>query len=72
MKNRFLRRALAALDSHPVLTVAMLRLVFLLSGPVNAALAMSRVRYSQYLLGTAVGMLPAMCFFSLTMSCWVQ
>ncbi len=62
LRHRFPR--LDALDDrlarHGRLTVATLRLVFFLSPPLNWALGTMRVRVSDYVLGTAVGILPGL------------
>ena len=43
---------------HGVLTVALLRLVFLLAPPLNWSLGATRVRFRDYVLGTGIGILP--------------
>ena len=55
--NRWMARALAALDRRPVLTIALLRTVFWISPPLNYALALSDVRLRSYLVGSALGLL---------------
>jgi uncharacterized membrane protein YdjX (TVP38/TMEM64 family) len=68
------RRLLDKLDARPVRTIALLRLVFILSPPLNYALALSRVRFRDYLLGSALGLLPptalAVVFFDRVLA-WV-
>jgi uncharacterized membrane protein YdjX (TVP38/TMEM64 family) len=60
LHDRFPR--LRALDDrllhHGVLTVALLRLVFLLAPPLNWSLGATRVRFRDYVLGTGIGILP--------------
>lgn len=46
------------LEHHGVLTVALLRLVFLLAPPLNWSLGATRVRFRDYVLGTGLGILP--------------
>ena len=46
------------LEHHGVLTVALLRLVFLLAPPLNWSLGATRVRFRDYVLGTGIGILP--------------
>lgn len=51
-----MRKALAKLDERPVRTVAILRLALMVSPPLNYALAMSRVRFRDYFVGSAIGL----------------
>ncbi len=53
---RFLQRALDRLESHPVQTIALLRLVLWLAAPLSYALASSRVRVRDVALGSALGL----------------
>ena len=55
----FVRGALSRLQDRPVLTVALIRLVLLLSPLANAPLAMAGVKVRHNLAGTALGILPA-------------
>jgi uncharacterized membrane protein YdjX (TVP38/TMEM64 family) len=50
------RRVLSGLERRPVLTVASLRAVMLLSPPLNYALALSPVRQAHHLIGSALGL----------------
>jgi uncharacterized membrane protein YdjX (TVP38/TMEM64 family) len=54
---RWVRRILAQLDKRPILTVALLRLFLWLAPALNYALALSRVRYRDYLVGSALGLI---------------
>ena len=63
-RSRLLRRALAHLEARPIRTIALLRVVFLVSPPVSYALALSPVRYRQFLAGSALGLLPAIAFLA--------
>ena len=54
------------LDNHPVLSVAALRLIFQTVPALNYALALAKVRFSRYFIGTAIGLpLPIFiyCYF---------
>ncbi len=53
----WVRRALAQLETRPVRTIALLRLVFILSPPLNYALAMSPTPFRHYVLGSALGLI---------------
>ncbi|MFO0666112.1 MAG: VTT domain-containing protein [Polyangiaceae bacterium] len=62
-----LARAFDRLEAHPVRTVALLRTVFWLSAPFNYALATSRIKTRDYILGSAIGLLipvPAIVLFT--------
>ncbi len=52
----WVRRLLTRIDERPVRTVALIRLLLWVFPPVNYALAMSPVRYRDYLLGSALGL----------------
>jgi uncharacterized membrane protein YdjX (TVP38/TMEM64 family) len=69
--SRPFRRAIEALSSHPIAVVAGLRSLLLLSAPVNLVLALSSIRYRDYLIGTAVGLLPPLAFYGATLECWI-
>jgi uncharacterized membrane protein YdjX (TVP38/TMEM64 family) len=60
LRERFPRlRALDdRLERHGVVTVVVLRLLLFLAPPLNWALGASRVRVRDYVLGTAIGVLP--------------
>jgi uncharacterized membrane protein YdjX (TVP38/TMEM64 family) len=53
------RRLLAHLGDRPVRTIALLRVVLWMNPPLNYALAMSTVRLRDYVVGSAIGLLPA-------------
>jgi uncharacterized membrane protein YdjX (TVP38/TMEM64 family) len=63
IKRPFLRRILARLESHPIGTVVILRLLLVLTPALNYALAMSKVRYREYLIGSAVGLVAPVALF---------
>lgn len=53
---KFAQRALDRLEAHPVQTVALLRLVLWLAPPLSYALASSKLRVRDHLVGSAVGL----------------
>ena len=57
VKQRHVKTLLSKLDQHPVLVVFALRALFWVSPPITYALALTRVRFRDYLLGSAVGLL---------------
>ena len=56
LKWKWVQRVLARLDQRPILTVALLRLVLWIAPALNYALALSRIRYRDYLVGSALGL----------------
>jgi uncharacterized membrane protein YdjX (TVP38/TMEM64 family) len=52
----FIQRVLRNIDSRPVLTVALLRLVFQTAPPLNYALALTGIRWRDNLVGSALGL----------------
>lgn len=57
LKWSWAKKAMAKVESKPLLTVIGLRAVFALSPPLNYALALSPVRFRQHIAGSAVGLL---------------
>jgi uncharacterized membrane protein YdjX (TVP38/TMEM64 family) len=51
-----LRHLLSKIESRPVTTVALLRLVFQTAPPLNYALAMTAIRWRDHLVGSLVGL----------------
>lgn len=63
------QRLLARLDERPVLTIALLRTVFMLSPPLNYALAMSKTRLRHYVLGSAIGLVLPLAAWAFLSGC---
>jgi uncharacterized membrane protein YdjX (TVP38/TMEM64 family) len=60
------RRLLSKIDSRPVTTVALLRLLFQTAPPLNYALAMTAIRWRDHLIGSLLGLpvpVTGMAFF---------
>ena len=51
-----IRRLLSKIDSRPVMTVALLRLIFQTAPPLNYALPMTAVRWRDHLVGSVLGL----------------
>jgi uncharacterized membrane protein YdjX (TVP38/TMEM64 family) len=60
IEHRWLQRVQARLEAQPIRTVALLRAVLVISPPVTYALALSRVRFVPFFLGSAIGLVPPM------------
>lgn len=56
IERPFLRRMLSRLEAWPVRTIVLLRTVLIVSPPLNYALALSPVRFRDYLVGSALGL----------------
>jgi uncharacterized membrane protein YdjX (TVP38/TMEM64 family) len=61
----WIRRVMARLDSHPIGSVFLLRLVLLTSPPINYSLALSSIRFRDHLIGSALGLAPPVVAVSL-------
>jgi uncharacterized membrane protein YdjX (TVP38/TMEM64 family) len=56
IQNPFARQILARLDSHPIRSVALLRLLFQTMPALNYTLSLSGVKLRHYMLGTVIGL----------------
>jgi uncharacterized membrane protein YdjX (TVP38/TMEM64 family) len=56
IRNQRVQALLARLDQRPILTVALLRLITWLTPAINYGLALSSVRFRDYFIGSAVGL----------------
>lgn len=59
------RRVLEHLDRRPIPIVAVLRAVFWLAPAINLVLAMSRLRFRDYMIGSILGLLPPLAVAAL-------
>ncbi len=57
VKRPILKRILAQLDERPLRTVVVLRMIFWMAPALNYALAMSKIRFRDYLAGSALGLI---------------
>lgn len=58
VEKPWLKRMLGQLDARPIRIVAVLRLVLWLAPALNYALALTNVRFRDYLVGSALGLIP--------------
>lgn len=56
LDNRALARILLYLDARPIRSIVFARTLFQTAPPLNYALAMSGIKFRQYLLGTLLGL----------------
>lgn len=57
-KRKLTARAMALLETHPILAIGLLRLLFWFNPALSYALALTRVRLRDYLVGGALGLAP--------------
>lgn len=63
LKGKLATRLLSQLDAHPIRNIVLLRMLFQTVPPLNYALAMSGIRFRDYLAGTLLGLpLPIMAY----------
>ncbi len=60
IERPWVRRALARLERQPVRTLVVLRLIAFISPPLNYALALSTIRFRDYAIGSALGLITPM------------
>jgi uncharacterized membrane protein YdjX (TVP38/TMEM64 family) len=65
VQRPWVRRLLEKLDRRPVLTVAALRAVLAFAPPLNVALALTSLRFRDYLVGSALGLVPPVALVAL-------
>lgn len=58
VERPLLRRWLDRLEARPIAVVALLRLLLWMAPPLNYTLAMSGVRFRDYVIGSALGLAP--------------
>lgn len=59
----WIRRMMKRLDTRPVLTVIVLRLVLIMHPSLNYLLALTSIRFRDYLIGSAIGLVPPISLF---------
>ncbi|MGM0556350.1 MAG: TVP38/TMEM64 family protein [Myxococcota bacterium] len=64
IERPLVKKVMSNLSEHPIRTVIFLRLVFVVTPAVNYGLAMSQLRYRDYLLASAIGLIPPMSLFA--------
>lgn len=52
----FMRKMLGRLHARPIVTIVILRALFWVSPPLNYALALTNVKFREYLIGSAIGL----------------
>jgi uncharacterized membrane protein YdjX (TVP38/TMEM64 family) len=72
VQKPWVRRILAHLDAHPVRTVFLLRLLVATAPPVSYALALSGMRFRDYFVGSAVGLVVPIAFMSVVLDWFIN
>ena len=73
--GRLAQRLFSRLDTHPIQSVGMLRLLFQTAPALNYALALSGIRLPSYLIGTLLGLplpIALYCVFLQTLAHWMN
>ena len=64
LKAKWARKMLRYLDNYPVRTIIGLRIIMLLNPHLNYILALSSVRFRDYLIGSAIGLILPIGFYA--------
>jgi len=72
LKNARVRRILDRLEERPVRVVAILRLILWMAPPLNYALALSPVRFRDYLIGSALGLVVPITLASIFLDWFIR
>lgn len=64
IERPLIRRMLARLERQPVRTLIALRLIAFIAPPLNYALALSSMRFRDYAIGSALGLVAPMAFMT--------
>lgn len=72
IKQPRVRALLARLDQRPILTVALLRLLLWVAPALNYALALSSIRYRDFAIGSALGLIIPVALASALLGIWFR
>jgi uncharacterized membrane protein YdjX (TVP38/TMEM64 family) len=56
LRSKWIQRAMARLETHPIQTVFLLRLILWTSPPLNYGFALSSLRFRDHLIGSMLGL----------------
>jgi uncharacterized membrane protein YdjX (TVP38/TMEM64 family) len=71
LERPLIARVVAWLHRRPVLSVSLLRLLVAVSPPVNYALSLTRLRFRDFALGSALGLVVPIAVQTLGLSCFM-
>ena len=63
LETPWVKKVMSKLDERPITTIALLRVVLILSPQLNYALALTNVRFRDYLVGSVLGLIPPIVAF---------
>jgi uncharacterized membrane protein YdjX (TVP38/TMEM64 family) len=63
LETPWIKKVMSKLDERPVTTIALLRVVLIMSPQLNYALALTNVRFRDYLVGSVLGLIPPIAAF---------
>ena len=63
METPWVKKVMARLDRRPIVTISLLRVVLIMAPQLNYALALTNVRFRDYLIGSVIGLLPPIAAF---------
>jgi len=72
VERPFVRRLLDRLEQHPIRSLVLLRLVMFIAPPLNYALALSSIRFRDYAIGSALGLIAPMAVVTLVLDWLLQ
>lgn len=61
IERPLIKKLMARMERRPVRTVILLRTVFIISPPLNYALALSTLSFADFLIGSAIGLFLPIC-----------
>jgi uncharacterized membrane protein YdjX (TVP38/TMEM64 family) len=70
IKKPLVKKILGKLEERPITTIAILRCILWLNPALNYTLALSSVRYRDYLLGSVIGLIPPLLAAALAID-WI-
>jgi len=65
LDNHRVQQIMVHLERRPILTIMALRAVFWLAGPLNYGLALTSVRFRDYAIGSALGLIPPVALMAI-------
>jgi uncharacterized membrane protein YdjX (TVP38/TMEM64 family) len=65
IERPWVRKVMEKLDDHPISTVVILRVTLVMFPPLNYALALSSIKFRDYLIGSVLGLIPPILVFAM-------
>ena len=64
IERPWVRKVMEKLDDHPISTVAILRVTLVMFPPLNYALALSSIKFRDYVVASVLGLIPPILVFA--------